>query len=74
MQEIEKAIEEKLEDFDVISWQDAYKKERLRTAMTEIATLAKDEERERVWAWAVENGLTHKECFVKLRDFLSKKT
>ena len=25
---------------------------------------------EEVWKWAVENGITHKECFVALRDFL----
>lgn len=25
---------------------------------------------EEVWKWQLENGITHKECFIKLRDFL----
>ena len=30
----------------------------------------KKEERERIRRWLYENGITHKECFIKIRDFL----
>lgn len=46
----------------------------MRDFITEEITRAREEEREKVWeefeTWLIDNGITHKECFVKMLKFI----
>ena len=53
-------------------WPEA--KEDLFAFLESEITRAVKEEQERIYDWAVMNGITHKDSFVALRDFLRLST